>query len=250
MGASEKRPSLSDSRFDSRYSRRRSAFGFVRLLGQPDEVAGDAEELGVEGEPAFEDACRFRVLGGDNLRPGRSCPRHRRRPGLLLGVGGDSLAESCFGLACLRFMKSASRRPPRPPMRALRLFWMPKRSSLAWRYCSSPCWPYSLQERFRLVRGSRAARGRRRRAGTRGWRRCSAGWCGRGGRRRRRGRPPSSRRAPLQVVLDLGGLAVLVGAEEADVEVVAGVLEVVSSPPKKAMANSGAKTSRTSVYFL
>ena len=34
-------------------------------------------------------------------------------------------------------------------------------------------------------------------------------------------------RAPLQVVLDLGRLAVLVDAEEADVEVVARVLEVV-----------------------
>ena len=36
-----------------------------------------------------------------------------------------------------------------------------------------------------------------------------------------------ARRAPLEVMLGVGGLAVLVGAEEADVEVVAGILEVV-----------------------
>ena len=34
-------------------------------------------------------------------------------------------------------------------------------------------------------------------------------------------------RRPLQVVLDLGRLAVLIDAEEADVEVVAGILEIV-----------------------
>jgi len=44
----------------------------------------------------------------------------------------------------------------------------------------------------------------------------------------------------------LRGLAVLVDAEERDVEVVARNMKLSGSPPKNAMSNSGAKTSRTS----
>ena len=45
---------LSDSRFDSRYSRSRSALGLARFLGQANQRAGDLEQLAVERRAPFE----------------------------------------------------------------------------------------------------------------------------------------------------------------------------------------------------
>ena len=59
-----------------------------------------------------------------------------------------------------------------------------------------------------------------------------------------------ARLAPLKVVRRLDGLAVLVDAEEADVEVEARELEVVDVAAEEGDACSGANTRRTSVYFL
>ena len=59
-----------------------------------------------------------------------------------------------------------------------------------------------------------------------------------------------ARRIPLQIVRHFGRLAVLVDAEEADVEIVAGILEIVGVAAEEGDVLLGAKTSRTSVYFL
>ena len=48
----------------------------------------------------------------------------------LAGSAGDLAAKLVLGLG-LAVHEAASRSPPRPPTRALRLFWMLKRSSFA-----------------------------------------------------------------------------------------------------------------------
>jgi len=53
-----------------------------------------------------------------------------------------------------------------------------------------------------------------------------------------------------QIIVEVRGMPIFVDAEECDVEIVARIGKVVGSPPKNAISNSGAKTRRTSVYFL
>ncbi len=112
-------------------------------------------------------------------------------------------------------------------MRALRLFWMPKRSSLDCRRDSAFFLPYSprrhlfIVEEMELERVADVAEILQVGEGIQA---IGAAWVA--------GHEDEvavlrAVLAPLQIVLDLDGLVVFVGAEEADVEVVARVLEVV-----------------------
>ena len=112
-------------------------------------------------------------------------------------------------------------------MRALRLFWMLNSSSSArWAFSFAPPAPRAEQH-FEAIEPLQQVRDSRCRAGTPARRRCwpvgAAGVAG----DEDEFVLLAAVRAPLQVVLDLDRLVVLVDAEEADVEVVARVLEVV-----------------------
>ncbi len=59
-----------------------------------------------------------------------------------------------------------------------------------------------------------------------------------------------SRRAPLQILIDLGRLVVLVHAEERNIQIVARILEIIRISAEKRDVLLRREYQRTSVYFL
>ena len=118
---SENSSCLSESRFDSRILAQPVGVGLGGFLGQPDQRAGDAEQLAVERLAAFQQVVVVanRRPGGQRLVDRRAWPRRKS------AASGGSLAAAArkaSSSAFLRSITAGSCRPASPPSRALRPF--------------------------------------------------------------------------------------------------------------------------------